>query len=121
MYDIIGDIHGHADKLVQLLIKMDYTQKAGVWQHPSRKALFLGDYVDRGPKQVETVTIVKDMVEQGAALAIMGNHEYNAVAWATPDPQSAGEALRPHNAKNTKQHQATPRVFKSSGRAQSNP
>src|SRR5690554_5746752 len=105
MYDVIGDIHGHADKLVQLLQKMDYTKTSRVWQHPSRKALFLGDYIDRGPKQLETVTIVKSMVEQGAALSIMGNHEYNAVAWATPDPQAPGEALRRHNTKNTKQHQ----------------
>jgi hypothetical protein len=104
MYDLIGDIHGHADKLVELLQKLDYKKTQGVWQHSTRQAIFLGDYVDRGPKQVETVTIVKDMVEQGAALAIMGNHEYNAVAWASEDPRAPGEALRRHNEKHYNQH-----------------
>jgi len=105
MYDIIGDIHGHAGRLKQLLQKLGYQPTPEAWQHPTRKAIFLGDYVDRGPEQVETVSIVKNMVEQGAAKAIMGNHEYNAVAWATEDPLAPGEYLRPHNAKNTKQHQ----------------
>ena len=104
MYDIIGDIHGFADPLKQLLEKLGYRDIDGAWQHPERKALFLGDYIDRGPQQVEVVRIVRAMVEGGHALAIMGNHEFNAVAWATPNPQQPGEALRPHNAKNRHQH-----------------
>jgi hypothetical protein len=46
------------------------------------------------------------MVEAGAAQAIMGNHEFNAVAFATPDPQHSGEHLRPRNEKNRSQHRA---------------
>ena len=45
------------------------------------------------------------LVEGGHALAIMGNHEFNAVAYATPHPERPGEFLRPHAEKNTKQHQ----------------
>ncbi|GAA3952625.1 metallophosphoesterase [Allohahella marinimesophila] len=104
MYDIIGDIHGYASELKALLAKMDYQNIDGVWQHPERKVIFLGDFVDRGPEQVETVQIAKAMVERGHALAVMGNHEYNAVAWATPDPDNDGWYLREHTDKNLDQH-----------------
>jgi hypothetical protein len=98
MYDIIGDIHGYAGPLKRLLGRLGYQETGGVWCHAHRKALFLGDYIDRGPEQLEVVRVVRAMVEAGAALAILGNHEFNAVAWA--------EHLRPHNAKNRHQHQA---------------
>jgi hypothetical protein len=83
---------------------MDYEEIDGVWQHPERKVIFLGDFVDRGPEQIETVNIARNMVENGQALAVMGNHEFNAVAWATPDPEKPHEFLRPHTEKNLKQH-----------------
>jgi hypothetical protein len=104
MYDLIGDIHGYATELKALLTKMDYEEIDGVWQHPERKVIFLGDFVDRGPEQVETVEIARKMVESGNALAVMGNHEYNAVAWATEDPQNSRQFLRPHTSKNYDQH-----------------
>ncbi|EUC69993.1 metallophosphoesterase [Alcanivorax sp. 97CO-5] len=104
MYDIIGDIHGFAEPLKQLLRRLGYSEIEGAWQHPDRKALFLGDYIDRGPQQVEVVSIVRAMQQAGHALAIMGNHEFNAVAWASPNPDKDGEALRAHNAKNRHQH-----------------
>lgn len=54
MTDFIGDIHGHADKLVALLQKLGYTKINGSYAHPERKVLFVGDYIDRGPKIKET-------------------------------------------------------------------
>ena len=106
MYDLIGDIHGYATPLKHLLSKLGYTEREGVWQHPERQVIFLGDFVDRGPEQVETVRIAKAMVESGKALAVMGNHEFNAVAWATPDPKNSQEFLRSHSPKNRHQHEA---------------
>ena len=50
MIDFIGDIHGHADKLEELLVKLGYVKVNGAYSHPERKALFVGDYIDRGPK-----------------------------------------------------------------------
>jgi diadenosine tetraphosphatase ApaH/serine/threonine PP2A family protein phosphatase len=110
-YDIIGDIHGHSEALTALLSKMDYEQKNGTWSHPERKVIFIGDFVDLGPKQVDTVMIAKGMVEAGSAFAVMGNHELNAVAWYLPDPANPGEYLRPHcsekwGSKNRLQHAA---------------
>ncbi len=46
------------------------------------------------------------MVDSGSALAVMGNHEFNALAWDTPDPNRPGEYLRPHSDKNFRQHAA---------------
>jgi Calcineurin-like phosphoesterase len=104
-YDIIGDIHGHAD-LIELLRKMGYEERNGAWRHPERRVIFVGDFVDLGPKQVESVMIVRRMVDAGSALAIMGNHDFNAIAWYLPDPVNPGEYLRPHSEKNHKQHAA---------------
>ncbi|MBA6421736.1 metallophosphoesterase [Pseudomonas sp. 5Ae-yellow] len=106
MYDLIGDIHGHASELKALLAKMGYQKMDGEWQHSERKVIFLGDFVDRGPEQVETVQIARSMVESGNALAVMGNHEFNAVCWATPAPKNRTGYLRAHTAKNRDQHQA---------------
>ncbi|APW47990.1 metallophosphoesterase [Rhodoferax antarcticus] len=111
-YDIIGDIHGHADALKALLLSMGYTEGKGrAWRHPQRQAVFVGDFIDRGPRQIETVDIVRRMVQEGSAQAVMGNHEFNAIAWFLPDPDQSGEYLRPHHskeygAKNYAQHKA---------------
>ena len=106
MYDIIGDIHGYATPLKHLLTRLGYTERDGVWQHPERQVIFLGDFIDRGPEQMETVNIARAMVEAGQAMAVMGNHEFNAVAWATEDPETPGVFLRAHSEKNRNQHQA---------------
>ena len=103
-YDIIGDIHGYAHTLEALLQRLGYQQHQGIYQHPNRQALFLGDLIDRGPLQIEVIDLIRSMVTSGAAQAIMGNHEYNAIAYFTP---AADEGfLRPHTARNLRQHQA---------------
>lgn len=109
-FDIIGDIHGQADKLTALLATLGYVRAGVTWRHPERRALFVGDFIDRGPSQLAVVETVRRMVDAGTALAVMGNHEFNAIAWATPDPDAPGTYLRPHDgavgAKNRHQHAA---------------
>jgi hypothetical protein len=107
MYDLIGDIHGHADELVQLLDALGYGQSGGVYRRPDRKMIFLGDFIDRGPQIRRVLEIVRPMVEAGHALAVMGNHELNALAYHTEDRDSPGEHLRRHSPKNERQHRAT--------------
>jgi hypothetical protein len=105
--DVIGDVHGQYYKLVGLLEHLGYSRWNGAYRHPSRTAIFVGDLIDRGPKQVETVELVRAMVDAGSALCITGNHEFNAIAWATPDPEAPGEFLRPHgNPGNLAHHRA---------------
>lgn len=105
MYDIIGDIHGHAGALKALLTKMDYTPVKGTWQHPERRVIFVGDYIDRGPSIRETLQIVRSMTEGGQAYALMGNHEYNALAYHYQLPD--GSYLRSHNQAHLNQHAQT--------------
>jgi len=107
MYDLIGDIHGHADELQQLLAKLGYVRSAGVFRHPDRKIIFLGDFIDRGPQIREVLEIVRSMVEAGAALAVMGNHELNALAYHTADNESPGQYLRRHTESSIRQHART--------------
>lgn len=104
-YDIIGDIHGCVCSLGRLLESMGYQKVAGVYRHATRKALFLGDFIDRGPYQRETIELVRLMVGQGHALAVMGNHEFNAIAYHTYDAEQ-GDYLRSHTPRNQRQHQA---------------
>ena len=107
MYDLIGDIHGHADELVFLLEQMGYDCRSGVYAHPRRRAVFVGDLIDRGPKIREVLRIVRGMVEAGQALCVMGNHEFNALAYHTRHPQDPSRFLRKHDArggKNVRQH-----------------
>ncbi|WP_405243135.1 metallophosphoesterase [Lentisalinibacter salinarum] len=109
-YDLIGDIHGYADPLVRLLEKLDYTEQDGVWRHPTREVIFLGDFIDRGPHQREVIDVVRPMIDSGAALAVMGNHEFNALGFHTPHPDT-GEPLRPWSKKNRDQHDAFVRAY----------
>lgn len=111
MYDLIGDIHGHADELKALLSEMGYQPTpSGVFAHPERRVIFLGDFIDRGPKIRETLHIARGMVEAGHAMAVMGNHEYNALCYHTK--AANGQPLRPHTDNNIKQHSATLGAFK---------
>ena len=105
-YDIIGDIHGCASELATLLGELGYQRDAaGAYRHPDRTAVFVGDLVDRGPEQLEVLRIVEAILEAGTAHVAMGNHEFNAIAYATRHPET-GEPLRPNNVQNTRQHQA---------------
>ena len=103
--DFIGDIHGYADKLKALLLKMgyEYNEKNG-FQHSERKVIFVGDYIDRGAKNFEVVNIVRKMVESGNAIALCGNHEHNAICFNTKIREGY---LRKHSIKNFVQHAST--------------
>lgn len=109
-YDIIGDVHGHADVLESLLLRLGYRSEDGCYRHSQRKAIFVGDLIDRGPRVRETLQLVKAMWDRGSALVTVGNHEYNAVCYCTQD--ESGNWLRAHTRKNTRQFQATLDAFR---------
>ena len=84
-FDFIGDVHGCCDELQQLFEKLGYErvaiEKEPGWsdlcyRHPdNRKAVFVGDLVDRGPRVVDSLSVVRNMVEAGTALCVPGNHD----------------------------------------------
>lgn len=104
-YDIIGDIHGCAQTLRALLSELGYEKHGGTYRHPTRQVIFLGDFVDRGLYQREVIDIVRPMIESGSALSVLGNHEFNAIAYFTLHPVT-NEPLRRHSEKNQRQHRA---------------
>lgn len=100
-YDLIGDIHGCGNTLIELLEQMGYSKLNGVYQHPRRRVVFLGDIVDRGPHIRLACHIVRDMVDAGHADIVMGNHEYNLVTYLTEAPPGMRRPyLRPHTPRN---------------------
>jgi hypothetical protein len=107
-YDIIGDVHGCAAKLEALVRDLGYRpdERTGAYRHPQRQAIFVGDLIDRGDDQLRVLEIVKAMVDAGSAQIVMGNHEFNAIAYATDYPAGSGQYLRRHDEKNTRQHQS---------------
>ena len=84
-FDVIGDVHGCFDELAALLKRLGYrldtrADAAGETgfsaTHPQgRKAVFVGDLVDRGPGVVDVLKLVMSMTADGAALCVAGNHE----------------------------------------------
>lgn len=105
-YDVIGDVHGCAVTLERLLQKLGYSKQRGVYQHSKRRAIFLGDIIDRGPRIREALSLVYEMVAAGSAEMVIGNHEFNAITYCTArDDNLLGHCdyLRPHTNGNNRQ------------------
>lgn len=89
-FDIIGDVHGCAAELEALLGRLGYAVawsgapgavRVEVAPPAGRRAVFVGDLVDRGPRAPDVLRIVMSMVESGAALAVPGNHDVKFQRW----------------------------------------
>ena len=76
-FDLIGDVHGCATELEALLAALGYSSgSGGAWRHPAgRRAVFLGDLADRGPRVRDALALAMAMVAAGSALAVPGNHD----------------------------------------------
>jgi len=93
--------------LKQLLESLNYVRHGDGYRHPDRKAVFVGDFVDRGPAIEEAISMARATVEAGDGFAVLGNHEYNAIAFHTLVPGTTDRWFRERSAKNLKQHQTT--------------
>lgn len=137
--DVIGDVHGMYGRLRNLLSALGYERCHGRWGHNAgNRIVFVGDYVDRGVRPAEVVALVRDLCADDMAIALLGNHDANAIAFcmqedrAELNPQGAwregraalegtrgsGHWLRAHHKpgaksefKNVEQHGATLRGF----------
>lgn len=87
-FDIISDVHGCTDELEALLERLGYRvtfegtpRRAVVSNPPGRRAFFVGDLVDRGPRSPDALRIVMTMVARGQALCVAGNHDDKFRRW----------------------------------------
>jgi len=99
-FDIIGDVHGCYDELLELLeklgwqIKYDEAGAAIGAQHPAgRTAIFVGDLVDRGPNTPGVLRLVMGMVAAGTALCVSGNHEAKLLKYLRGQKVSTAHGL----------------------------
>lgn len=89
-FDIIGDVHGCADELEALLDDLGYRvcyhegdagRTCTVTPPHGRKAVFVGDLVDRGPRIPDVLRLVMSMVAAGTGLCAIGNHDDKLLRW----------------------------------------
>ncbi|MBC7740508.1 MAG: hypothetical protein H7245_25680 [Candidatus Saccharibacteria bacterium] len=90
-YDIIPDIQADIDRLTHTLLRLGYGSGGASWAHPEgRMAAFPGDFIDMGNANRSVLTLVRAMRDQGHAVAIMGNHELNALLYRRPGLNAEG-------------------------------
>ena len=106
-YDIIPDLHGDAGRLEATMRMLGYGRRGGIWRAPAgRQAAFLGDFIDAGSDNRAVIAAVRAMIHAGEAVAIMGNHEINAIHYHSEGLNSRGIPdgfMRAHDARNTRQ------------------
>jgi protein phosphatase len=83
-FDIVGDVHGCIEELLELLNALGYLvemvdRQCAVRPPEGRKLIFLGDLVDRGPGTPEVLRLVSSMVQAGQAFCVPGNHDIKLV------------------------------------------
>jgi protein phosphatase len=89
-FDIVGDVHGCTDELLDLMTRLGYGvrfddpgdgRRAIVRNPAGRRLVFVGDLVDRGPRSPDALRIAMAMVESGQALCVPGNHDAKFLRW----------------------------------------
>ena len=83
-FDIVGDVHGCLDELLELMEKLGYAVERNdtgfaVTPPEGRRLAFVGDLVDRGPATPEVLRLIMGMVEAGQAVCVPGNHDIKLV------------------------------------------
>ena len=101
-FDIIGDVHGCAGELEQLLEKLGYGvefeikngERCAITTAPhGRRAIFVGDLVDRGPRTPDVLRIVMAMAGAGQAFCVPGNHDMKFLRWLSAKPVKISHGL----------------------------
>lgn len=93
--DIVGDVHGCIDELIELLARLGYdvcltgegeNRRATISSSTSRRLVLVGDLVDRGPSTPDVLRVVMAMVEGGYAWCVPGNHDNKFMRWLQGRP-----------------------------------
>lgn len=91
---MISDIHGCIKQFYELLNVVNYIPGED-------KLILLGDYVDRGPNNKETVKLVKDLVNDYNVIALRGNHDQRLVDLIRTDDEAVRNKFIEHGGKQT--------------------
>jgi protein phosphatase len=91
-YDIIGDVHGCLDELLELIEKLGYGVD-GHHKSEERKLIFVGDLVDRGPSSDGVLALLMDLQERGRAIVLLGNHDEKLKRHLQGKPMRVGHML----------------------------
>ncbi|QDU97246.1 metallophosphoesterase [Lignipirellula cremea] len=79
--DIVGDVHGEIEPLHALLRRLGYDEQG---RHPeNRRLVFVGDLTDRGPDSPAVVDLVQQLLDDGRAQCVLGNHDFNLLMGQT--------------------------------------
>ena len=106
-FDIIGDVHGCADELEELLAKLNYTlawetsvgesdgetRRARIEPPAGRTLVFVGDLVDRGPRTPDALRIAMASAREGG-LCVEGNHENKLARWLAGRKVTHGNGMQ---------------------------
>lgn len=95
-FDIIGDVHGYASLLIELLEILGYEENKGTFFHPlGRKIIFVGDLINRGPDTAQVLQIVQRLHSSKQAFAVLGNHEFRLIQQFIKDPRRVDPKIKP--------------------------
>lgn len=95
-FDLIGDVHGHFETLLQMISLLGYKKNQTSYFHPQgRKILFVGDLINRGPDSVGVLKLVKELHQTGVAELCLGNHEFRLLQQAHKNPSEVTEEFLP--------------------------
>lgn len=93
-FDIIGDVHGHAEQLLELLDILGYRNKGLI--HPlGNTAIFVGDLINRGPNTIRVLEIIQKMHSKKRAFAVLGNHEFRLIQDSVIDSKKIDPRIKP--------------------------
>ena len=88
MHYCIGDVHGCFDEMISLLAKIEA-------QDRNARFIFVGDFVDRGPKVWETIEwVMANITRDGKYQSVQGNHEQMVLQWYLEYCQWRAKKLR---------------------------
>ena len=111
-FDIVGDVLGLCDELEMLLTRLGYgvrtSGRNAVKASTERRVIFVGDFIDRGPRSIEVLRIAMAMVEVGQARAVLGNHDVKLMRWLDGRNIQLTHGL----AQTVEQMQAEPETFR---------
>ena len=72
---VVGDVHGHVERLAALLRAAGLVDRRLRWSGADARLWLMGDLVDRGPDGIGAIDLVMRLQREGDVHCLLGNHE----------------------------------------------